>query len=272
MIRREFEGGLLLIPQTAHAWVAGQLALRWGNERFARPEPWDELMLVASQHDSGWAEWEMAPRIHPDGRPVGFMEMELEEHFAIWQRSVERMQPTSLYGALLISMHATFMYERRLQDDERGDTPEARQRMRGFVDEQRKFQEGIRHTLAGHPRYGPALEEQPLADAFRLLQIWDLLSLLLLLAPGSAGLLGPFPTNRLEDVPVAPCERATIQLTPRDKRTLTLEPYPFGEAPFTVRADGRWLAQGTFRHNALFRRALEDAQLVGLEISVDRAD
>ena len=87
MIRRDYEGGLLLIPQTAHAWVSEQLALRWGNDRFAQPEPWEELMLVAAQHDSGWAEWELAPRIRPDGRPVEFREMDLEEHFAIWQRN-----------------------------------------------------------------------------------------------------------------------------------------------------------------------------------------
>ncbi len=264
MIRRDYEGGLLLIPQTAHAWVSGQLALRWGNERFARPEPWEELMLVAAQHDSGWAEWELAPRIHSDGRPVGFREMDLEEHFAIWQRSAERMQPTSLYGALLISMHAMRLYERRLQDDERADTPEMQQRIRGFMDDQRAFQEWIRRTLAGHPRYGPALEEEALADAFRLLQIWDLLSLLLL--------MGPLPTYTVQEVPVAPGARTVIQLAPRHGRTLTFDPYPFGEAPFTVRADGRWLAQRTFRHNALFRRALEEAQLVTLSLTVDIAD
>jgi hypothetical protein len=264
MVRRDFEGGLLLIPQTAHAWVSGQLALRWGNAQFARPEPWEELMLVSAQHDNGWAEWELAPRIQSDGRPVEFREMDLEEHFAIWQRSAERLQPTSLYGALLISMHATHLYERRLLNNKRGDTPEMQQRIRSFRDEQQAFQERIRRTLANHPRYGPALENEPLADAFRLLQIWDLLSLLLL--------MGPLPTYTVEDVPVSPGVRTAIQLAPRDRQTLTLDPYPFAEAPFTARADGRWLAQRTFGHNALFRRALAEAQIVALEVVLDRAD
>lgn len=262
MIRRDYEGGLLLIPQPAHAWVSGQLALRWGNERFFRPEPWEELVLVAAQHDNGWAEWELAPRIHRDGRPVNFMEMDLEEHFAIWQRGAERLQPTSLYGALLISMHATDLYRRRLEDDARGDTLEMRQRIRGFVDDQVAFQEQLRHTLADHPRYGPILADARLADAFRLLQIWDLMSLLLL--------MGPLPTAALDDVPVGPGERLTVQLAPRDARTLTLEPYPFAEAPFTVHADGYWIAQQVFRHNSLFRRTLKEAQLIGLEFVVDR--
>ena len=262
MIRREYEGGLLLLPQTAHAWVSGQLALRWGNGHFARPEPWDELMLTAAQHDSGWAEWELAPRIHSDGRPVAFREMDLEEHLAIWQRSVERMQPTSLYSALLISKHAAYRYENRLQDQGRDDPPEVRQRIRGFIDVQHAFQERTGRTLADHPRYGPALQEQRIADAFRLLQIWDWLSLLLL--------MGPLPTMALEDIPVVSGQRMPIQLVPRDGRTMTLDPYPFGEAPFVVRADGRWMAQQTFRHNALFRRTLEEAQVVGLEIVIDQ--
>jgi len=46
---------------------------------------------------------------------------------------------------------------------------------------------------------------------------------------------------------------------------MTLDPYPFGEAPFTVRADGRWVQQQTFMHNTLFRRALEGAEGVWVE-------
>jgi hypothetical protein len=264
MVRRDYEGGLLLIPQTAHAWVSGQLALRWGNARFARPEPWEEMMLVAAQHDNGWAEWELAPRIHSDGQPVNFTEMELEEHFAIWQRSAERMQPTNLYGALLISMHATELYERRLEDSERRDTPEMQQSIRGFIGERQAFEEEIHHMLRDHPRYGPALEDEVLADNFRLLQIWDLLSLLLL--------MGPLPTYTVDEAPLGPGERTAIQLSPRNARTLTLDPYPFGEAPFAVRADGRWMAQRTFGHNALFRRALAEAQLVPLRFTIDKAD
>jgi hypothetical protein len=262
MIRRDYEGGLLLISQTAHAWVAGQLAVRWGNVDFARPEPWDELVMIAAQHDSGWAEWELTPRIHNDGTPVGFMEMDLDEHFAIWQRSVERMQPTNLYGALLISMHAVDLYRRRLEDDGRGDSPAMRGKIRGFIEERLTFQEKVRSVLANHPRYGPELEEERISEALRLLQTWDLLSLLLL--------MGPLPSDSLQDVPLVPGIRTEIHLSPRDSSTLTLKPYPFSEEPFLVRADGRWLAQRNFGHNSLFRQAYENADLLSIELVLDR--
>jgi hypothetical protein len=262
MIRRDYEGGLLLIPQTVHSWVSGQMALRWGNEQFFRPEPWEALTFTAAQHDNGWAEWELAPRIRADGRPVSFMEMALEEHFVIWQRSSERMQVTNLYGALLVSMHATDLYQRRLANDTRGDTPEMRSRIRDFIEEQRGFQTRLRETMADHPRYGPALAEDRLEDAFRLLQVWDWLSLLLL--------MGPVTSNMVEDVPVTSDKRISISLQARNQRTIVLDPFPFDQAPFPVRADGRWLAQRTFGHNALFRRALEEAQLIELEFWLDR--
>lgn len=262
MVRREHEGGLLLISQTAHAWVAGQLALRWGNGQFTRPEPWDELILTATQHDNGWAEWELAPRIHADGRPVSFMEMELEEHFAIWQRSAERMQATSLYGALLISMHATSLYVRRLDDNARGDTPEIRQKIRDFVADQRAFQERLWEKLVDHPRLGATVTNEHLDDALRWLQIWDLLSLTLL--------MGPLSADEVEDVPVGAGRRATIQLVPDGDRTLTFKPYPFCKAPFTVQVDGRWLAQKRFGHNVLFRQALDNAQILSLTFTIDK--
>jgi hypothetical protein len=263
MIRREYEGGLLLISQTVHAWVSGQLARRWGNQQFARPEPWEDLILVAGQHDNGWAEWELAPRIHRDGHPVSFTEMELEEHFAIWQRSAERMQTTSLYGALLISKHAAALYKQRLEQDARGDTPEMRARIQGFIEERREFEAGIRRALEGHPRYGPILADGGhMAAGFRLLQVWDLLSLLLL--------MGPLPEREITAVPVGRGEETTIELVPYDARTLTLDPYPFAVAPFAVQADGRWLAQRRFRHNALFRQALAESQYIELELIVDR--
>jgi hypothetical protein len=159
-------------------------------------------------------------------------------------------------------MHATDLYQRRLANDTRGDTPEMRDRIRSFMEEQRGFQARLRATMADHPRYGRVLAEDRLDNAFRLLQVWDWLSLLLL--------MGPLTSDTVEDVPVASNKRVMISLEARNNRTVVLDPFPFDQAPFPVRADGRWLAQRAFGHNALFRRALAEAQLVELEFWLDR--
>ncbi len=39
VLHREHESGRSLIPQSSHAWLAWQLASRWGNRRFVRPAP-----------------------------------------------------------------------------------------------------------------------------------------------------------------------------------------------------------------------------------------
>src|SRR5690348_7524279 len=43
----------IAIAQPSHAWLSGQLARAWGNERFAAPAPYEEVCLGAEQHDIG---------------------------------------------------------------------------------------------------------------------------------------------------------------------------------------------------------------------------
>jgi hypothetical protein len=76
MIVRTSEGKLLLVRQTDHMVLAGQLADAWGNDRFARPVPFGPLALAAYEHDIGWAEWESAPQIDPATKlPYQFFEL-----------------------------------------------------------------------------------------------------------------------------------------------------------------------------------------------------
>ena len=34
--------GVIAIPQPSHSWLSGQLVRAWGNDRFARPTPYEE--------------------------------------------------------------------------------------------------------------------------------------------------------------------------------------------------------------------------------------
>ena len=63
MIVRPFRGRLLIVRQTDHMALSGQLADAWGNDHFARPEPFAPLAVAAAEHDAGWAGWEAAPRL-----------------------------------------------------------------------------------------------------------------------------------------------------------------------------------------------------------------
>src|SRR5450759_3279039 len=52
--------GHVVVTQPAHAWLSGQLARAWGNERFGRFEPWEDVCLAAEQHDVGMTAWDLS--------------------------------------------------------------------------------------------------------------------------------------------------------------------------------------------------------------------
>jgi hypothetical protein len=113
MIVQEQGEELVLIRQTDHAVLSGFLAREWGNELFRRPEPFESVRLAAAEHDNGWQEWELEPRIDPKTRgPYSFMSIPTDEHIALYQRGIERLVKIDRYAGLLVSMHAFGLYDR----------------------------------------------------------------------------------------------------------------------------------------------------------------
>ncbi|HEY2594793.1 MAG TPA: DUF3891 family protein, partial [Chloroflexota bacterium] len=66
MILRRDDAGVLAVGQASHAWLSGQLARAWGNDRFGAVEPLAEVALGAEQHDVGMAGWDLAPVRNPE--------------------------------------------------------------------------------------------------------------------------------------------------------------------------------------------------------------
>src|SRR3954454_25335649 len=145
LIHTDADGRLVCIGQASHAGVSGQLARRWGNQRFAAPDPFDEICLGAEQHDVGMAEWDLTPDLDPDtGGPVSFMGMELATHLDLWSKAPRKVLTQSPYAALLVSMHGHALYARR--DTTEPDSEESRA-VRRFVGEQEAYQRRIVATL-----------------------------------------------------------------------------------------------------------------------------
>ena len=67
MLVRDDSRGAIVIGQPSHAWISGQLARCWGNERFGAVEPFEEVCLAAEQHDIGMAMWDL--ELSPTGSP-----------------------------------------------------------------------------------------------------------------------------------------------------------------------------------------------------------
>jgi hypothetical protein len=229
LLRRDGDG-VLAIGQPAHAWVSGQLARAWGNERFGAVEPREEVCLAAEQHDAGMAAWETRPTLNPEtGLPRSFMELSLDEHLEIWWSAAPLVLAQSPYAALLVSMHGTALYERR---DLARLEPADVERVQAFLAGQRALQQELIRALGA--------DAEAVGRNRRLIWTWDSLSL---------GLLLGWEPFELEAVPTADGE-ADITVTDG-----TLDPWPFREPTLTVRCDGRRLA-GPYEDEQAMRAAL----------------
>jgi hypothetical protein len=148
LIRSEADAALA-IGQSSHAWLSGQLARAWGNERFGAVEPWEEVCLAAEQHDVGMSLWDTEPTLDPaTGRPHSFMEMPLKTHLELWAAAPLRMLAQCRYAALLISLHGSGLYARRPLD-ELGSADAAA--IRGFLAGQRELQDELVAALRADP-------------------------------------------------------------------------------------------------------------------------
>jgi hypothetical protein len=233
MLLRRDGGDLIAIGQPAHAWVSGQLARAWGNERFGAVEPWEDVCLAAEQHDAGMAAWETRPTFNPEtGLPRSFMELPLDEHLEIWWSAAPLVMAQSPYAALLVSMHGSALYERRDLDRL---APADAERVRAFLAGQRELQERLVADLDVDA--GTVRRHQ------RLIWTWDSLSL---------GLLLGWPPFTLRAVPAGD-EELDVEVAGG-----TLDPWPFAAPAVTVRCDGRRLA-GPYASQEAMRAALESA-------------
>src|SRR5207302_94143 len=113
MIIQEQGDHLIVIRQTDHAILSGYFAREAGNENFARPEPLESFQLAATEHDNGWNEWELQPRIDPvTFLPYSFMSLPTQEHIDLYQPGNERVVKVDRYAGLLVSIHCAGLYDR----------------------------------------------------------------------------------------------------------------------------------------------------------------
>lgn len=236
MIVQPQDGQLLLIRQTDHAALAGVFAEHWGNADFARPSPRDPLIAAALHHDDGWLLWEVSPRLDPSTRrPYQFTAMPVAEHVGFYRAGIESLLTLSPYAGLLTVMHLAGLYQMRFGSDRSIEpkhlTSEEEQVQRQFLDELQQQQEALRRELPQQGVPSSWLEEQRLWCNYKLLQMYDRLSLYFCMAPPRPMEVGPAPLDYEGG-------QTQLTLTPLTERTVAITPYPFDRSPlpFTVRA------------------------------------
>ncbi len=260
LLRKEGER-VIAIPQPSHAWLSGQLARAWGNERFAAPVPKEEVCLAAEQHDIGWLNWEARPVLDErTGLPQEFFALPPQRHIAIWREGVRRARSFGRYPALLVSLHSHTIYTRHFEFAKA--SPEVAKAVYAFLEGQRRFQTRTATSLRNDPKTCKQASPDMIEHNRLLIAALDKMSLEIC--------WGVKTTINIPEVPTGNGEKIGLNLSPAEDESLILDPWPFGAGQLTVQAEGKRL-DGQFSTKRELQRALGKADPVLVKAILRRA-
>jgi len=266
MIIQEHGDHLILIRQTDHAVLSGYFARELGNQNFARPEPLESFQLAATEHDNGWNEWELQPRVDPlTFLPYSFMSLPTQEHIDLYQRGIERVVKADRYAGLLVSLHCAGLYDRTratmpgfsAKYVKSHETP----LVTDFLQRLRLQQLRLKVDLRGDPATRDFADEKWLQDNAQRLEALDRLSLYFCLGP-----LGP---ATIDAVP-ADYHGTEVDwdLQPEEYNGATLEPYPFRRDPLEISILARKIPKRRYADDLELHKALAQAPYFGQKFTL----
>jgi hypothetical protein len=263
VVVREESGraGALCIPQAQHAAISGQIARAWGNERFAAPEPREQVCLAAARHDDGMEGFDADPLADPEtGLPLSFMRMPLDAWLQCWRMGPSLVAADSPYAGALVSLHGDHLlgYRRLDPEDEQG-----RRAIAAYRSEQRRLRSewlAAAEAELGSDA-GGLCEPAAIERNRKLIEIWDAMSLAVSMprlpdsfdgVPAS----GSSPAIEMRALSEGPGEGPGV-----------VDPWPFGVAELGLEAEGRRL-RGPFADREQLRAALAEAQPATLSVKL----
>lgn len=266
MIVQDQGDQLLLIRQTDHAFLAGFLAKEWGNEEFARPEPFASFCLAAAEHDNGWTEEEMQPGIDARTRlPYSFMSIPTKEHIELYQRGIERLVKADHYAGLLVAMHAAMLY-----DKARATMPgysakyvksDEAQLAADFVQRLKLQQLRLKVDLRTQPEMKEFVEDSALKANFERLEALDRMSLYFCTTPRENSLIEGVPKDNTGG-------EADLELRAEGADVVTLTPYPFRREMLDLSVMARRIPKRVYSSNEDLRMTLAGAKYFAMTLKL----
>lgn len=237
---RESESHFVILMKE-HMDFAGQLARAFGNDEFARLDPWDEVIYVVDHHDEGWADWDAAPGLDSDTHlPCHLLKTPRHEVLKTSYGSPDFNERHHPYCGLLSSMHIWGLYNGRYGMSDQvliNNIPdEFRERWDVMLANQLERQARLKTQLANVAETAAWIEEPHLFQNYKQLQFFDTLALYFNMSDAGARKETEFP-----HVPLNEVEDTTVTVTPQNDGTYRVSPFPFNVSPFELRLDGRYL-------------------------------
>jgi hypothetical protein len=262
MLVTERKRGFTCVMQYDHGTLAGELAERWGNARFApvaeRLAP--ALVTAAAHHDDGWRELDDLPGWSEEaGRPRHFLEVPRERTIPAYGRGVDSVYAAEPLAGALVGAHWTGLFSARWGLQAGGGPAGDELTLRVVAEQEQRRQETLREAWGFE---GLRSEFEASAwHAYEVLQALDVISLALSLIdpseatdPGAEPLLlthnlwqveQPPGARILPAVPTGPLgEHLDLRFEVTAPGRATLDPWPFSQASIELELPARVVSGG----------------------------
>ncbi len=267
---------LLLILQTDHSRIAGWLAARWGNDRFARLRPYASMVLAAQEHDSGWWEWEIKPSVNEQGYPSDYIGSIKHLGQGVWldlyRGVIERLANRDPYAAYFVSMHGEALLTQGMgllpsMPDYRSDSA-----VQNFIAEQKAPRDRWLTQLRADPALAPWTEESHLWTNFKLMEVFDQFAQFVCNRyPFNSQARKNGPTKQLSNVPVPVADGApdaTLTIDVQNEYEAIVRPYPFDISPLPLSFEGRLLPNRSYTRQDDFLEDFYSAERIGISYAL----
>jgi hypothetical protein len=266
VILQQLEGQLLVVRQPDHGIQSGEFARHWGNEATPPFAPREPVIESGTRHDNGWADWEARPTLDPEtGKPWQFFILSPHEHVPLYRRGIRQAAEYDPYTGLLVSMHGAGLYNDRygtFRLAEQHFSPSERELVDEFLAEQALFQQSLAERALGRQLHSHVTTDPEVWYNYRLLQVWDRLSIQFAFRLAADGEIAPLPR------PDGPDEALRIKNV--GPFSVTLDPYPFDESPRAFPLAARLLPDRPYRNAEEWLAAVAAAPLTTLECRARR--
>jgi Protein of unknown function (DUF3891) len=234
-----------VMTMAEHMQMCGQMARAFGNDQFARLDPYEEMMYVVDNHDRGWDEYDANPGLDDDQLPYIMSRTPTLENMKTNRVSPEFNEKHHSYCGLISSMHSWGLYNKRYGFSRFV----VRARMTTSITVKNTYQPAVdamlaneierqkrlKAKLANDPRTASWAQDRRIIQSYKQLQFFDTLALYFNLYHA---------TERGEQdyvhVPLNAEADATLTLRKVSDGVYSLAPFPFTSDRLKLVCPGRY--------------------------------
>jgi hypothetical protein len=234
-----------VMTMAEHMQMCGQMARAFGNEQFARLDPYEQMLYVVENHDRGWDEYDSNPGLDEDRLPYIMSRTPTPENMRTNELSPEYNEAQHPYCGLISSMHSWGLYHKRygfsrfVVRARKTTSITVKSQYQPAIDEmlanELARQERLKAQLATNPSTASFVRDNKLLQNYKLLQFFDTLALYFNLYHA---------TERGEQeyvhVPLDAETDATLMLRRVSDDVYSLSPFPFAGERIKLVCPGRY--------------------------------